>query len=374
MYFSEHRILLSTGIHNYRIPTAVVTKNGTVLAFANDRLNSLEDHAQETTVVCWRRAAGTNQVSYQIIAAESGCSCMIGTAVYDVVTGTAICLFQKIFRPIDEFAKCTPEARKAAQEAAMREANGRGIDPGHYAAFSRDDGETWDIRKIDVSPNPLGAVAFTHGAGAGITIQNGPYKGRLLCPARYATNSYQDTEGLRKYSYNAAIYSDDHGLHWTTSLPVQQGTGEGALVELDGGTIYYNSRAYFNDNRRYVAYSWDGGETYDSFTSTDQLLEPKFGCNASMVRLDTFGKPLLLFSNPRHLSRRRDMTICISRDGARTWKPQRKITDRPAAYSCLAYDRTSERIFLFYETGERGAYEGITFAEFDLEWLMTPDL
>jgi len=84
----------------------------------------------------------------------------------------------------------------------------------------------------------------------------------LIAPAQFALIANEEIETLQRHHYNCAIYSDDGGRTWHTSEPVQDGTGEGCLAELSDGRIYYNSRAYFLDGWRRIAWSYDGGETF----------------------------------------------------------------------------------------------------------------
>lgn len=58
MYCANDLLFHSQGMSNYRIPTIVTTKHGTVLAFCSDRKGTLADHADEKTVVLRRKPAG----------------------------------------------------------------------------------------------------------------------------------------------------------------------------------------------------------------------------------------------------------------------------------------------------------------------------
>lgn len=62
------------------------------------------------------------------------------------------------------------------------------------------------------------------------------------------------------------------------------------------------------------------------------------------------------------------MTIKINYDECQTWPVSKLLNERPSAYSDLAIapDMT---ICCLYERGERHSYEGLTFAQFDIEWL-----
>ena len=58
MYAKDLLLFASGGRSNYRIPSIVVTKSGTVAAFCNDRKDSVIDHAKEVAVVCATKKPG----------------------------------------------------------------------------------------------------------------------------------------------------------------------------------------------------------------------------------------------------------------------------------------------------------------------------
>ena len=206
----------------------------------------------------------------------------------------------------------------------------------------------------------------------------------MLCPSRVAVDQYDTWEGLRTCSYNNAVYSDDHGLTWKASLPVQAGTGEGTLLERGDGSILYNSRAYFADQKRYLAVSHDGGESFGQFHTDDFLIEEAIlGCNASFLRveredLSEEARTLLpegadsvtVFVNPR-AAVRNTLTACVSFDSGSTWSKTRLIWKDDCAYTSLDYSKTDGHFYLLYERGVGDPYgHGIAMLEFDLEWLL----
>ncbi len=71
---------------------------------------------------------------------------------------------------------------------------------------------------------------------------------------------------------------------------------------------------------------------------------------------------------------RERITVWASFGGAKTWPIKRLVFDGPSAYSNLGVGRpgtTSEgRIFLLYEGGPGGMYEGVHLAVFNLSWLL----
>ena len=178
--------------------------------------------------------------------------------------------------------------------------------------------------------------------------------------------------------YNCANYSDDHGKTWKTSEPVQPDTGEACLVELPDGTTYLNSRSCSGDGKRKIALSRDGGETFRDFSISDVLRECNFGTNAALlgVPASVHGMHMVLFSNPPYnapgmkvLRDRRQMTVRLSLDAAKTWPVSKLVFEGPSGYSSLAMTKEGE-FLLLYEKGEKIYRDrGISIARFDLEWL-----
>jgi len=140
-------------------------------------------------------------------------------------------------------------------------------------------------------------------------------------------------------------------------------------VETADGALYLNCRNRKGPRGRAIAWSRDGGENFSPLTWDDTLIEPV--CQASLVRYTLAGphdRNRILFANPASPQRNR-MTVRLSYDEGRTWPVARLLHAGHAAYSDLAV-APDMAICCLYECGESSsAYEYITFARFDLEWL-----
>ena len=393
MEYSESLVFVTGGRSHFRIPSAVVTADGTVLAFCNDRRDTVDDHAPETNLVMVRKAQGEEWSPVQVLAHVDGWACTVGSAVYDENADIAFCSGLRIPVTRYEFGRYTEEEKREFARQTEEKVKAAGVPAGDFLLYSQDGGLHWQERPLQMEPhlfkredgNIVPVRGCCHGSGAGITLRHGAHAGRLLCPARMATGEYHDMDGLRKYSYNNAIYSDDHGLTWATSAPVQPGTGEGTLLEDAEGNILYNSRAYYEDRKRYLATSTDGGETFGGFRTDDYLLDTGYmGCNASLLRVEhaeladahllpEHADGVTVFVNPRSADRDH-LTACISFDSGRTWSHTRLIHEGRNAYSSLAFSRREQLFYLLYECGENDPYDrGIVCASFDLEWLLTSE-
>ena len=350
-------VFVSTERSHYRIPSICISNAGVVLCFANRRVDTVADGAKEVHLVTRRSTdGGWNWEPIKNLFAKKGWDAAMGTATMDRSTGTGMVSYGRSLRV--DYADARVENSS--------------LESGDFMAISRDGGKTWIHEKMIIHPDDGGYRGHSHGSSPGVALCSGPHYGRLLAPARFQHKPGEELDTLQKHHYNCTIYSDDHGKTWQTGGPVQVGTGEGCLVELSDGTIYYNSRAYFLDGKRRIAWSYDGGETFEDFAVDDTLIEPTGGgCNAGMAGFPeklSAGKDLILFSNPAS-DERKKLTVHLSRDGGRTWPVSKVIHEGPAAYSSMAVSENGT-IFVLYENGAKHPYEKISMAWFSLKWLI----
>lgn len=370
----------SGGPSNYRIPNLVVTAQGTVIAFCNDRRHDIDDRSPEHWLVCRRCEANGSFEKTIVVYGRKDWSCMIGTVFYDAENDKIMCLFDR--RPK------TPES--IAENDSLPENERTSV--GMCIAESTDDGKTFSVRSVEVRPNKDGFRGHPHGSAAGIQLKHGPRSGRLISAARYHAQPKEqgmDVEVLTHLQtghWNCSIYSDDHGQTWQTGDCVQTGTGEGTLMELSDGRIVLNSRAYFYDGYRRVAWSKDGGETFDHFQLANDLTEIAGGVNASMIAATlpdqseiciyasvNNRKQQLIEKDFTWQGPRRNLSVWISFDGAITWPKVRTVYAGPSAYNSLIYDAYHDRFLMLLEYGHEGetCYErGIGLASFNLAWLL----
>ena len=241
---------------------------------------------------------------------------------------------------------------------------------------SKDHGKTWKIEDTDIRPGKDGWTPATNGAcDPGVTIKNGPKKGRLLMPARVFVEYLNKGKNRKRFNdlYAMALYSDDRGKSWNSSEPFPlKGTGESGLVELKDGTIYHNSRTHMRPGNRRIAYSHDAGETWVNEHEDDELFDGPpdvYGCKAGLLRLPYEDRDILLFSSPGNRSTRTDITVWMSFDGGKTWPINRLIKKGPGNYTWMATGRqgTSSEGMIYLLAGKDW------MARFNLAWLLEKD-
>jgi len=341
------------GYNRYRIPSLIVTKKGTLLAFCEGRSGG--DSGDIDTLVRRSEDGGDTWSKYQVVWSDSSNTFGNPCPVVDQITGR-IYLLSTWNLGTDNESQIISWKSKDVRHP--------------YVCYCDDDGKTWskpvcisDIARLD------DWRWYATGPGIGIQIKWGKYTGRLVIPCDHSYTETRDDVFKRnnKYGYGShVIYSDDHGRTWQISETITPGCNESQVVELSDGSLMMNMRSYNGKQCRAVSISKDGGQSWSEITHDRTLIEPV--CQASMVTYSYGNNNLILFSNPADKKSRIRMTVRLSFDDGRTWPVCRILHDGPAAYSCLAVLENGE-IACFYEAGEKSPYETMIFEKFTLEWL-----
>ncbi len=142
--------------------------------------------------------------------------------------------------------------------------------------------------------------------------------------------------------------------------------------------MYYNSRRHkstdgLNPRRRYEAFSYDGGMTWENMSIIEQLPDGDqnrdYGLMGGLTRLPLKNHDVLLFSNIESAGGRHHGTVWASFDAGKTWPVKRLVDEGSFAYSSLVAGRPGTAsegyIYLFYES-EGGA----KMARFNLSWIL----
>jgi sialidase-1 len=316
------------GYHCYRIPALVVTRAGTVLAFAEARKNSCSDHGDIDLVL--RRSEDDGQSwSERRIVADDGARTMGNPCpLVDRTTGT-------IWLPF-----CRDNRRILVTK-------------------SSDDGRTWS-KPVDITRDAMDPAWHWVGTGPGHGVQLS--SGRLLVPC------WADaTPKLGEIQLSFVFYSDDHGATWKLGGALEADkSDECEVVELDDGSVYLNARSRQAKRQRAVALSKDGGATWSPVAFDARMPEPS--CQGSVVRLTgrrRFAKSRVLVCSPADRQSRSRLTVRLSYDECQTWPVVKILCDGPSAYSDMAVTR-AQHVLCLYEADN---YKRIDLARFNVEWL-----
>ena len=342
------------GYHTYRIPSLIVSKRGTVLAFCEGRKNSASDTGDIDLLLKRSTDGGNTWNQTQVVWDDGGNTCGNPCPVVDEKSGTVFLLLTHNAGDLDETRISAKQGERTV-----------------WVSQSKDDGKTWSPPvNITASVKDPSWGWYATGPGVGIQIRHGPHKGRLLIPCdhTYDGSSAASTRSIERGAH--VLYSDDHGRTWALGGSAGPKMNECQAVELaDGkGTLLLSMRSYIGDNRRAQSISFDGGLTWTSPETQPQLVDSV--CQASILRYDwPAGKRpgRILFSNPAS-TRRQNLTVRISYDDGKTWPVARALHADASAYSCLAL-LPDTSIACLYECGVSNAYERITFARFSVKWL-----
>jgi sialidase-1 len=337
------------GYHTHRIPSLLVTAKGTVLAFAEGRKGGASDtgnidlrlrrssdggRSWEPAMTVWDDGPNT-----------SGNPC----PVEDRDTGS-LWMLMTWNRGDDHEPQIIAQTSRDTRRV--------------YVTQSADDGRTWSApREITSDVKRTNWTWYATGPGAGIQLERGPYRGRLVIACDHI-------EAGTGHYRSHVVYSDDHGVTWKLggSTPGHQ-VNECEVVELNDGRLLLNMRNYDRNQRtRQQAVSVDGGLTWSAQRHVPELADPI--CQASLRRLSWPGgqrRSVLLFANPAS-TRRERLTLRASLDEGETWPLSRLVDERPSAYSSLSI-LPDGRVGLLYEVGEKGPYERIVFRSLRTDWI-----
>ncbi len=346
---SDVYVAKQEGYAAFRIPALVTASNGDLLAFCEGRRNDASDKGRIETVLKRSRDGGRSWTPLQVVWADGDNTCGNPTALIDQETRQVWLLM----------------TWNLGEDSEKQILNGTSSDTRRvYVTHSSDNGATWSKpEEITRDVKPADWRWYATGPGNGIQLKTGPHRGRLVIPANHSI--WRDGKPVYR---SHAILSDDHGATWRPGGVEEELTNESAIAECSDGSLIQNMRSYHGKNRRAVARSRDGGETWSPVKLDDSLVEPV--CQASLIDLEPAGptraRPLV-FSNPASL-KREAMTVRASFDDGETWPVSVRIYSGPSAYSSLGVLRDGTVVCL-YENGVKNPYEKISIARMPDGWL-----
>ncbi|TGA98039.1 sialidase family protein [Streptomyces sp. MZ04] len=342
----------------YRIPAVVKTVKGTLLAFAEGRVNDCSDAGDIDIVVKRSHDGGRTWSPLQVINEGAGDTHGNPAPIVDRGTGRIV------------LAETYNTGRTDGKNCDVP------CDRTPHLQYSDDDGRSWSAPR-DLSDQILPKdwnSWYATGPVHGLQLTRGEHAGRLVFTANTET-----WDGSRVTANHAAlIVSDDGGKNWKIgakdSYPIaQDGTfrqkpSEMTITERPDGALYVSGREQDGTDlgHRTHTVSRDGGDSFAApFKAVPDLYTPQV--QGSTLQ---FGKRMLL-ACPGDPDRRRTMQIRSSYDGGRTWDSVDRgttVTTDWSGYSDLVR-ADGEHVGLMYEGGAVDARDEIRFARFTEDWL-----
>ncbi|MFE1930191.1 exo-alpha-sialidase [Streptomyces sp. NPDC059474] len=353
------------GYASYRIPAVLLTRAGTLLAFAEGRADSSADHGRIDLVLKRSADGGRTWGALQLVVRNGD-----GTAgnPAPVVLDGGPHDGRVLLVHIRSAASATEDRIRRGEVSA---ADGRRV----WLTYSDDHGASWsEAREITASTKRPEWRWYATTPGHALRLRYGAHAGRIVVAANHSlpptVPGDDGTEG--RYNGGHDLLSDDDGATWRIGYVDDNPDGyvnvnETTAAQLPDGRVYFNTRTDATaPGTRADAHSGDGGATLDlPFRPQAGLVAPVV--EGSVLHL---GEPdALLFSGPADPAYRALMTVRTSHDGGVTWRPTHTVNGLPAAYSDLVRldDAT---VGLLYETGDFSAYSTITFRRIPTEELV----
>ena len=253
-----------------------------------------------------------------------------------------------------------------------------------WMSYSDDDGKTWSAPQ-DITPMVKADwMKFLGvGPGVGITLQNGPHKGRIVVPV-YTTNRANHLNGSQS---SRIIYSDDHGKTWhmgggvNDNRTLHDGTvvdssnmnnyyaqnTESSVVQLNNGQLKLFMRGLTGDLQ--VATSNDGGISWDNYVARYDVPDVYVQMAATHTVQD--GKEYILLANANGPGRKNGYirVARVEEDGELTWLHHHLIQEGEYAYNSLQQIGPKE-FGLLYEHHEAGGNPyTLSFKKFNWDYL-----
>lgn len=338
------------GHKSYRIPAIVNLKDGTLLAFAEGRVNNAGDFGDINIVLKRSTDDGKTWTAIQTVVDYDQLQAGNPAPVVDLTDP----MYPKgrVFLFYNTGNNHEGEVRK-----------GKGLREVWYKT-STDGGVTWSeavniTTQVHRPKQPATNAAYNFNEdwrsyantpGHAMQFSTGVYKGRIFVAANHSAGEpLKQAEDYKAHGF----YTDDHGKTFQLSETVYRvGGNEAMATQISGNRLMMNIRNQKGDVRaRLIAISNDGGAKWDRVYFDNNLPDPV--CQGSILTVGKKkGKQIVAFCNAADIKSRDNLTLRISYDDGFTWKKSILIDSTGkrdnAAYSDLVCISKKE-IGILYE-------------------------
>lgn len=341
------------GYHTFRIPAIVRTTTGTLLAFAEGRVNDPSDDGDIDLVLKRSTDGGRTWGPLQVIADDGPNKWGNPVPIVDETTGRIVL---NTTRTGGDVTGNDVNCGRADAEQTRRS----------FIQISDDDGRTWS-EPVDITADvrPDNWRHFVGGPGHGVQLTAGPHAGRLVIPGNHSVAPPEGSaDECASVSGGHVLYSDDGGETWHLGGVDDHGSdeitrpNETTATELADGTVYFSSRDQGRSaGQRLDTTSSDGGASFDRpYAPVDGVVTSRI--QGSLLRLPAGPgvRDRLLLSVPDHPTARENLTLWSSTDDGASWHRGIEVYHGPAGYSdlvALGGPPGNRFVGVLFENGER---------------------
>ena len=350
----------------YRIPSLLVTKKGTVLAFADRRkvgIGTRKDGAKlpdtgiPTDVVlrCSLDSSKTWQMEQILFPAEN-CNYHGEMAVADN-KGGRIYKFARRNPLSDGSQDGGTEGKSWRAGLTYKQTQEKGY--GDYFVYSDDDGQNWSSPQPVDLPYPDDALNCSLCNGVhGIQFEGG----RMLILGKYTLASSKG----KTESYTQVFCSDDGGKTWKKGFALKPSGSnlEVVMAKVDEHTVLINHRPSggkkdADSTRNAYLIGKDGEELINSYENRFYAAVCHAGLTSQLGEKTPYplfltAPSVSLTANNKELPRQ-NLTLLASRDGGDSWTREMVVDSGISSYSDLQFTRDGALLCL-YEAGEQSKY------------------
>ncbi len=318
---AQERIVFQGGEEGhaiYRIPAIIDLPNGELLAFAEGRVNGSDDFGDVNLVMKRSPDQGQTWSTLQTLVDYDSLQAGNPAPVVDLFDPEHPKGVVYLFYNTGNNHEYDIRMNRGVREVWMI----KSFDLGK--TWGKPENITLQVHKPNNPPfnpkykNPADWRHYANTPGHAFQFKEGKYKGRIYVAANHSVGAPQ--ENFAEYQAHG-FYTDDHGKSFRISESVDiPGSNESIAAELSDNRMIMSIRNQKGDIRqRILAYSSDGGQTWDEAYFDESLPDPV--CQGSILDLGTSGgQTILAHSNNANETERNQLTVKISFDGGKSWE------------------------------------------------------
>ncbi len=313
------------GHKSYRIPAIVKAEDGTLLAFAEGRVNHAGDHGDINLVL--RRSTDEGKTWGELIIVRDDSTHICGNPAPVALPNGDVMLVS------------------CGSTGSESENMHKGVPREIYFQISKDSGKTWsEATKITDQARDKDWGWFATGPGNAIVIKQGKHKGRIVVPSNYSVK-----KGGNVVYEGSCFYSDDMGETWEIgeSATSNYRANESAIAEAGPNLLVQSFRAQNGAGQRLLRMSKDGGKTWTTEKPAEEIAHNV--CQGSIIS-DESKKKVLYISAPGAKNKREDITIYASANSGKSWPCAYTIRKGSHGYSNLV-EVDKQTLGILYESG-----------------------